>query len=112
MHLFTPYFETFPIQTQEKLNELYVTLKIAFPNANEVFKYAMPTFCQKKNLIHFAAYKNHIGIYPGPSVISDLANDLSKYKTSKGAIQLPLDKDLPKELIYKIVLKVKEIHQI
>lgn len=112
MHLFTPYFEIFPKETQEKLEEIYELLKSSFPNAKEEFKYAMPTFCQQKNLIHFAGYKNHIGIYPGPSVIIDLANDLKGYKTSKGAIQLPLSQTIPKELMLKIVQKVKEKHQI
>jgi uncharacterized protein YdhG (YjbR/CyaY superfamily) len=112
MHLFTTYFENFPLETKDKLEELYELLKASFPNAKEEFKYAMPTFCQQKNLIHFAAYKNHIGIYPGPTVIMDLVDDLVNYKTSKGAIQLPLAKALPKDLLLKIIQKVKEKNNI
>jgi uncharacterized protein YdhG (YjbR/CyaY superfamily) len=65
--------------------------------------YGMPTFYLNGNLVHFAAYKNHIGFYPAPSGISNFSEELKPYKTSKGAIQFPLDKVFPKELIQRIV---------
>ncbi len=63
----------------------------------------MPTFYLNGNLVHFAAYKNHIGFYPAPSGIEAFKKDLAKYKTSKGAIQFPIEEKLPFDLIEKIV---------
>ena len=69
----------------------------------------MPTFYLNGNLVHFAAYKNHIGFYPAPSGIEAFKKDLAKYKTSKGAIQFPIEEKLPFDLIEKIVkFRVKE----
>ena len=63
----------------------------------------MPTFYLKGNLVHFAAHKNHIGFYPTPSAIQAFESELSKYESSKGAVQFPMDKSLPLKLITKIV---------
>jgi uncharacterized protein YdhG (YjbR/CyaY superfamily) len=63
----------------------------------------MPTFWQGENLIHFAAFKKHIGLYPGGEAIPEFAERLAGYKTSKGAIQLPLGKPIDYELIRDIV---------
>jgi len=63
----------------------------------------MPTFYFHGNLVHFAAYKNHIGFYPTSSGIAAFIHELSDYKTSKGAVQFPLNKPLPYDLITKIV---------
>ena len=79
------------------------TIKKAAPDAEETIKYAMPTFTFHGNLVHFAAYKNHIGFYPAPSGIVAFENEMSAFKKSKGAIQFPLDQPLPLDLIVKIV---------
>jgi len=72
--------------------------------AEEKMSYAIPTFTVGgKNLVHFAAFKTHIGFYPGPSGIAAFARELKAYKTSKGAVQFPLDKPLPLALITRIV---------
>ena len=72
----------------------------------------MPTFYLKGNLAHFAAYKKHIGFYPTPSGISKFQNEIKGYKNSKGAVQFPIDKPLPLELIKRIVeFRVKENSQ-
>ena len=63
----------------------------------------MPTFAQKGNLVHFAAYKNHIGFYPTPSGIQAFEQELSVYEGAKGSVKFPIDKPLPLELISKIV---------
>jgi uncharacterized protein YdhG (YjbR/CyaY superfamily) len=61
------------------------------------------------NLVHFAAFRNHIGFYPGSKAIKDFQKDLTKYKSSKGAVQFPIDKPMPLSLIQKIVKhRVKE----
>jgi uncharacterized protein YdhG (YjbR/CyaY superfamily) len=79
-------------------------MKQILPNATEQIKYNMPTFYDGKNLIHFAAFKNHIGIYGGGRLTSVFADKLKEYKTSKGAIQLPNSKPLPVELIKEITI--------
>ena len=75
----------------------------AAPNAEETIKYAMPTFTYHGNLIHFAAYKNHIGLYPTPSGIEKFSDQLASYKKAKGSIRFPLDQPIPYELIHEIV---------
>ena len=103
------YIESFPADIQIILNQLRATIKNAAPEAQEAIRYAMPTFQLHGNLVHFAAYKNHIGFYPAPSGIEAYRNDLKHYKTSKGAIQFPIDQALPLELIKKITeYRVKE----
>jgi uncharacterized protein YdhG (YjbR/CyaY superfamily) len=103
------YINLFPQDIQLKLKELRSVIKSAAPEATETIKYQMPTFFLKKNLVHFAAYKSHIGFYPAPSGIANFEKELSIYKTSKGAIQFPIDKPLPFDLIKRIVeLRVKE----
>lgn len=73
------------------------------PDATEAISYGMPTFKINGNLIHFAAYKHHIGIYPTPSGVKEFKKELKKYKTSKGAIQFPINKPIPLNLIRRIV---------
>ena len=100
---FEDYFSDFDKEIVEKLEQIKSVIKKEIPEVEECIKYAMPTFIfQKKNLIHFAAYKNHIGIYPGPEAIVVFAKDVEHYKTSKGAIQIPLSSELPLELIKNI----------
>lgn len=104
------YIHSFSGRTRDLLNELRSVIKEAAPTAQEKISYNMPTYFLKKNLIHFAGYKNHIGIYPTPSAIIAFEDRLSGYKISKGAIQLPLDRALPVELITEMVLfRVREV---
>ena len=99
----------FPADVQEKLQILRNTILECAPNAIEKIAYGIPTFYLKKNLVHFAGYKNHIGFYPGASGIANFQNEISEYKNSKGAVQFPHDKPLPINLIKKIVeFKLKE----
>lgn len=88
---------------QPKLKELRKIISNAAPEMTEKISWRMPAFCLNKNVIQFAAFKNHIGIYPGPAVIEELAERLKGYKTSKGAIQIPNDMPLDRALIEDIV---------
>ncbi|MFL9482466.1 iron chaperone [Chitinophagaceae bacterium LWZ2-11] len=97
------YIATFPEAVQILLEKMRTTVKKAAPTAEETISYGMPTFKLHGNLVYFAAYKNHIGFYPTPSGIKAFAEEIAKYKNSKGAVQFPLDKPLPLALITKIV---------
>ncbi|MCB8943232.1 MAG: DUF1801 domain-containing protein [Ardenticatenaceae bacterium] len=97
------YIAQFPTAVQDKLHQLRATIKAAAPAATEAISYQMPTFKLHGNLVHFAAYKNHIGFYPVPSGIEAFQQELSVYKQGKGSIQFPLDQPLPLELISRIV---------
>ncbi|RXK62335.1 hypothetical protein ESA94_04805 [Lacibacter luteus] len=103
------YLVDFPVSTQTLLQQMRSTIAKAAPKAEEAISYGMPTFKLQGNLVHFAGYKNHIGFYPAPSGIEAFADELKKYKTSKGAIQFPIDEKLPLALVTKIVkFRVKE----
>ena len=98
------YIEQFPEQIQEKLNEMYGIIKEVVPEeTTEKISWQMPTFYLHGNLIHFAAFKNHIGLYPGAEGIEKFKDDFVGLKYSKGAVQFAHEKPLPKELIQKIV---------
>jgi uncharacterized protein YdhG (YjbR/CyaY superfamily) len=97
------YIAACPVEIQKTLQKLRKTIQISAPDATEKMSYAMPTFYLNGNLVHFAAYKNHIGFYPAPSGIEAFKKDLAKYKTSKGAIQFLIEEKLPFDLIEKIV---------
>ncbi|MBP6334517.1 MAG: DUF1801 domain-containing protein [Bacteroidia bacterium] len=97
------YHASFPPAVRKILKELREIIRKSAPKATETISYNMPAFKQKTNLVYYAAYKAHIGLYPTSSPIRVFTEDLEKYKTSKGAIQFPLDKPLPKTLISKIV---------
>lgn len=97
------YIAGFPEDIQKKLQEIRTEIRKAAPQAEEAIKYSMPTFVLNGNLVHFAAFKNHIGFYPAPSGIEAFKKELSKYDGSKGTIRFPLDKPLPLDLIGKIV---------
>jgi len=98
------YIKNFPIDIQEKLQEIRKFIHDCVPEAKEAISWGMPTFKLNGNLIHFAAFKKHIGLYPGVSPIIEFEKELANYKTSKGAIQIPLDKPIPFDLIKKIVI--------
>jgi uncharacterized protein YdhG (YjbR/CyaY superfamily) len=98
------YIASFPDDRQKILKELRATIKTAAPDAEEKISYNMPAFTLKGRLIYFGAWKNHIAIYGTPSTTLDLLKDeVSIYKTEKGALQFPFDKPLPLDLISKIV---------
>jgi len=97
------YISSFPKEIQILLEQVRKTIRQAAPEATETIKYAMPTFVLNGNLVHFAAFKNHIGFYPVPSGIEAFKKELSIYKQGKGSVQFPLDQPIPVELIAKIV---------
>ncbi|MBI5943114.1 MAG: DUF1801 domain-containing protein [Chloroflexi bacterium] len=100
--LIDEYIAGFPKEMQKILNDVRATIKAAAPNAEEKISYQMPTFFMNGNLVHFAAFKNHIGFYPTPSGIEAFKKELSIYKGAKGSVQFPLDKPMPLKLIAKI----------
>ncbi len=103
------YIASWPAETQIKLRAIRKTVKESAPQANEKISYGMPYFSLNGRLVYFAAFKNHIGFYPMASGIATFKKELSKYETSKGTIQFPLDKPLPLPLVCKIVkYRVKE----
>ena len=98
------YIRTFPEEVQIELEKMRKTIQDSAPEADEAIRYQMPTFrLHGKNLVHFAAFKNHIGFYPIPSGIEAFKKELSPYKQGKGSVQFPLDKPVPYELVKKIV---------
>lgn len=97
------YILKFPTEIQEILRTLRNVIKESAPDAEEKISYQMPTFVLHGNLVHFAAYKNHIGFYPTPSGINAFKDELSKYKGGKGSVQFPIEKPMPYELISNIV---------
>jgi uncharacterized protein YdhG (YjbR/CyaY superfamily) len=103
------YINSFPRNIQVFLEDIRQTIRTAAPDATETISYQMPTFKLNGNLVHFAAYKNHIGFYPAPSGIEAFKKELLPYKYSKGAVQFPLDRPIPLDLVKKIVFfRVKE----
>jgi len=104
------YIAGFPTEVQAILQRIRRTIRKAAPGAEETINYQIPTFTLKGNLVHFAAYKKHIGFYPTPNGIEKFKKELSVYAGAKGSVQFPLDKPIPFDLIIKIVMfRVKEI---
>ncbi len=96
------YITGFPAEIQEKLQAMRATIHAAAPEATEKISYQMPTFFLQGNLVHFAAFKNHIGFFPTPSGLEHFPAEVGRYQTSKGTIQFPLTEPLPLELVTKI----------
>ena len=92
-----------PKEVQKSLKEIRDAVKKAVPKAEEAIKYAMPTFVLNGNLIHFAAFKNHIGIYPVPRGVDGFKKELDAYDGEKNTLKIPLDAPPPLTLITKIV---------
>ena len=102
------YIAGFPKDVQEILEKIRVSIRKAAPGAEEAIKYQMPTFVLKGNLVHFAAWKKHIGFYASTGNEA-LKDELSVYAGPKGSLKFPLDKPMPYGLITKIVkFRVKE----
>ena len=103
------YIAGYPPDVQEILEKIRQTIRTAAPGAEETIKYQMPTFTLKGNLVHFAAFKSHIGFYPVPTGIEKFKKELAVYKGGKGSVQFPLDQPIPYSLISRIVkFRVKE----
>lgn len=103
------YITGFPPEVQEILESIRQTIKQAVPDAAETISYQMPTFTLNGNLVHFAAFKKHIGFYPIPTGVEAFKDELSVYQGGKGSVQFPLDSPMPLDLIRRIVeFRVKE----
>ncbi len=104
------YIGSFPDDIQIILEKIRQTIKEAAPEAEETIGYAIPTLTMNgKNLVHFAAFKNHIGFYATPTGHAAFEKELSVYKQGKGSVQYPIDKPMPLSLIKKVVkYRVKE----
>ena len=96
------YIADFPPNVQPHLEKVRAAIRKAAPDAEEAIKYSMPTFVLNGNLIHFAGWTNHIGLYPGSKPIEVFKNELAKYELSKGTVKFPLDKRIPYGLIARI----------
>lgn len=97
------YIKTFPKEIQKILEQVRLAIKGSAPEAEETINYQIPTFKLNGNLVHFAAFKNHIGFYPAPSGLKAFKKEISSYKSSKGSVQFPIDEPMPLSLIKKIV---------
>ena len=97
------YHASFPEDVRERLDQVRNAIRSAAPKVTEEISYNMPAFRQNGVLVYYAASKEHIGFYPTPSPIKIFKDELVNYKTSKGAIQFPMDKKIPVTLIKKIV---------
>ena len=102
-HSIDEYIATFSKEVQTILQELRATIKAAAPDAEEKISYQIPTFALKGNLVHFAAWKTHVGFYPGANGVKTFAQELAKYETAKGSVRFPIKDPLPHELIRNIV---------
>ncbi len=103
------YIAGFPPDIQDILRKVRATVTKAAPSAQEAIKYQMPTFVLNGNLVHFAAFKKHLGFYPAPTGVEAFKQELAAYATSKGAVQFPLGQPIPYGLIGRIVkFRVKE----
>ena len=103
------YIAGFPKDVQEILEQIRLTIRKAAPDAQETIKYQMPTFTLMGNLVHFAAFKKHIGFYPAPTGIEEFKKELAVYAGGKGSVRFPLDQPIPFDLISRIVrFRVKE----
>ena len=103
METIDEYIAGFPEDIQAILQKIRTTIRKAAPDAKEAIKYRIQTFTLNGNLVHFAAFKNHIGFYPTPSAIAKFKDELSKYKSAKGSVQFPLDEPMPVALVTRIV---------
>ena len=96
------YIAGFPIEVQQIMQKIRATIHEAAPGAEETISYQIPTFTLHGNLVHFAAYKRHIGFYPTSSGIEKFKKEIAAYKWAKGSVQFPLDQPIPYELISRI----------
>lgn len=97
------YLASFPVETQQKLQLVRECIQEIVPEAKECINYGIPTFKLKKNLVHFAGYKHHIGFYPGSATLAAFKAEIAANKSAKGSVQFPLNLPLPLELIREMV---------
>ncbi|MCB0640517.1 MAG: DUF1801 domain-containing protein [Phaeodactylibacter sp.] len=97
------YIADFPKEVQAVLEQIRALIREEIPEAKEVMSYQIPTFKLKRNVVHFAAFKSHIGFYPGASGVKAFEDQLGDYVHAKGSIQFPLDQPMPVDLIRAIV---------
>ena len=103
------YAARFPEGTRQRLKKMRLAIRRAAPKAKEKISYGIPAFTLNGNLVYFAAYKNHIGFYPGAAAVAAFKRELSVYKGAKGSVQFPLDQPLPLALVARIVkFRVKQ----
>jgi len=103
------YIADFPPDVQAILEKLRATIRKAAPDAEEAMKYRLPTFVLNGNLVHFGAFKKHIGFYATPTGNEKFRKELSVYEGAKGSVQFPLDKPIPYDLVSRMVkFRVKE----
>lgn len=93
-----------PEKAQPLLREINEVIRAAIPETREKISWRMPTYWKKRNLIQFAAFKNHVGLYPGPEAVEKFADRLTRYQTQKGTIRLPYDQPLDRELVAEIAV--------
>lgn len=98
------YIKTFPEDVQSILEKMRQTIRRAAPEAEEAISYQIPVFKLDGNLVWFAAFKNHVGLYPTPSGTEAFKKELSPYQGGKGSIRFPLKKPIPYDLVTKIVM--------
>jgi uncharacterized protein YdhG (YjbR/CyaY superfamily) len=97
------YIKPYPKEVRAKLQQIRKAIHQAAPRAKEAITYGIPTFVQDGNMIHFAGYKNHIGIYPSPAGDVALKKEMAPYRVKAATLQFPLDAPLPMTLIRKVV---------
>ncbi len=103
------YIAAFPQDVQEILEKIRLTIRRAAPDAEETIRYRIPTFTLKGNLVHFGAFKKHIGFYPASTGVEKFRNELSKYEGARGTVRFPFEEPIPFTLIGRIVtFRVKE----
>ena len=91
-----------PEEVQEYLRKIREAIRLALPEAEERISWSMPTYWKEHNIIHFAGFKKHAGLYPGPKAVEEFSGRLKEYRTSKGTIQLPYSRPVPVELVSDI----------
>ena len=96
---------------QPRLKEMRSLIRSAIPEAEERISWSMPTYWKGKNLLHFAAFKKHLGFYPGDEAVARFKDELNNYSVSKGTIRLPYSADLPAELIQRMARWCYETYQ-
>ena len=106
------FISQYPPEVQTILQKIRALIQKSAPGAEEAMAYGIPTFkLNGKNLVHFSAFKEHIGFYPTPSGITKFKKELSAYEGAKGSVKFPLNKPIPYALITKIVqFRVKEVN--
>lgn len=102
------YIAGFPDPARKKMEQIRQMIRLMAPEAIETIKYGMPTYILEGNLLHFSAWKKHIGVYPAPAA-RDIAKEISQYLGAKRTLRFRIDKPLPAELINKVIeLRVNE----